>query len=65
MSRIRQFDERGFVGDACSRDERFNWQNESDAEKQMYCGFVASVSCVKYAQISLSHAEDPQQPSLF
>ncbi|SUG78151.1 Putative aldo/keto reductase [Salmonella enterica subsp. enterica] len=53
---ICQSDERGFCrGCMRSRDERFNWQKMSDAEKQMYCGFVASVSCVKYAQISLSH----------
>lgn len=50
---ICQSDERGFCrGCMRSRDERFNWQKMSDAEKQ---NFVASVSCVKYAQTSLSH----------
>ncbi|ESF29723.1 oxidoreductase [Salmonella enterica subsp. enterica serovar Tallahassee str. 0012] len=44
---ICQSDERGFCrGCMRSRDERFNWQKMSDVEKQMYCGFVASVSCV-------------------
>ncbi|VEB59938.1 Putative aldo/keto reductase [Salmonella enterica subsp. enterica] len=52
-----QSDERGFCrGCMRSRDERFKLaKNERCRETKMYCGFVASVSCVKYAQTSLSH----------
>ncbi|EBA8155450.1 DUF1289 domain-containing protein [Salmonella enterica] len=67
---ICQSDERGFCrGCMRSRDERFNWQKMSDAEKQnvlRLCRqrFLRKIRANIRANKPLP-SEDPQQPSLF
>ncbi|EDR8772824.1 DUF1289 domain-containing protein [Salmonella enterica] len=63
---ICQSDERGFCrGCMRSRDERFNWQKMSDAEKQNVLRLCRQRFLRKIRANKLLPSEDPQQPSLF
>ncbi|EAN4433347.1 DUF1289 domain-containing protein [Salmonella enterica subsp. houtenae] len=63
---ICQSDERGFCrGCMRSRDERFNWQKMSDAEKQNVLRLCRQRFLRKIRANKSLPAEDPQQPSLF
>ncbi|EAU6329214.1 DUF1289 domain-containing protein [Salmonella enterica] len=63
---ICQSDERGFCrGCMRSRDERFNWQKMSDAEKQNVLRLSRQRFLRKIRANKPLPAEDPQQPSLF
>ncbi|EDM4063084.1 DUF1289 domain-containing protein [Salmonella enterica subsp. houtenae serovar Houten] len=63
---ICQSDERGFCrGCMRSRDERFNWQKMSDAEKQNVLRLCRQRFLRKIRANKRLPAEDPQQPSLF
>ncbi|EBG7290096.1 DUF1289 domain-containing protein [Salmonella enterica] len=63
---ICQSDERGFCrGCMRSRDERFNWQKMSDAEKQNVLRLCRQRSLRKIRANKPLPSEDPQQPSLF
>ncbi|ASV55221.1 hypothetical protein LJPFL01_1858 [Lelliottia jeotgali] len=48
-----------------SRDERFNWQNMSDAQKQDVIRLCRQRLLRKLRANKPSDAEEPQQPSLF
>ncbi|EAA4084010.1 DUF1289 domain-containing protein [Salmonella enterica subsp. salamae] len=63
---ICQSDERGFCrGCMRSRDERFNWQKMSDAEKQNVLRLCRQRFLRKIRANKPLLSEDPQQPSLF
>ncbi|ECA6119675.1 DUF1289 domain-containing protein [Salmonella enterica subsp. enterica serovar Redlands] len=63
---ICQSDERGFCrGCMRSRDERFNWQKMSDAEKQNVLRLCRQSFLRKIRTNKPLPSEDPQQPSLF
>ncbi|EAO4457061.1 DUF1289 domain-containing protein [Salmonella enterica subsp. enterica serovar Bareilly] len=63
---ICQSDERGFCrGCMRSRDERFNWQKMSDAEKQNVLRLCRQRFLRKICANKPLPSEDPQQPSLF
>lgn len=63
---ICQSDERGFCrGCMRSRDERFNWQKMSDAEKQNVLRLCRQRLLRKIRANKPLPPEDPQQPSLF
>lgn len=63
---ICQSDERGFCrGCMRSRDERFNWQKMSDAEKQNVLRLCRQGYLRKIRANKPLPSEDPQQPSLF
>ncbi|MKM00488.1 DUF1289 domain-containing protein [Salmonella enterica subsp. enterica] len=63
---ICQSDERGFCrGCMRSRDERFNWQKMSDAEKQNVLRLCRQLFLRKIRANKPLPSEDPQQPSLF
>ncbi|EDQ9664213.1 DUF1289 domain-containing protein [Salmonella enterica subsp. enterica serovar Bredeney] len=63
---ICQSDERGFCrGCMRSRDERFNWQKMSDAEKQNVLRLCRQRLLRKIRANKPLPSEDPQQPSLF
>ncbi|ENC9245516.1 DUF1289 domain-containing protein [Salmonella enterica subsp. enterica serovar Agona] len=63
---ICQSDERGFCrGWMRSRDERFNWQKMSDAEKQNVLRLCRQRFLRKIRANKPLPSEDPQQPSLF
>lgn len=63
---ICQSDERGFCrGCMRSRDERFNWQKMSDAEKQNVLRLCRQRYLSKIRANKPLPSEDPQQPSLF
>ncbi|HGG5041575.1 TPA: DUF1289 domain-containing protein [Salmonella enterica subsp. enterica serovar Virchow] len=63
---ICQSDERGFCrGCMRSRDERFNWQKMSDAEKQNVLRLCRQCFLRKIRANKPLPSEDPQQPSLF
>ncbi|ASO59774.1 DUF1289 domain-containing protein [Salmonella enterica] len=63
---ICQSDERGFCrGCMRSRDERFNWQKMSDAEKQNVLRLCRQRLLRKIRTNKPLPPEDPQQPSLF
>lgn len=63
---ICQSDERGFCrGCMRSRDERFNWQKMSDAEKQNVLRLCRLRFLRKIRANKPLPSEDPQQPSLF
>lgn len=63
---ICQSDERGFCrGCMRSRDERFNWQKMSDAEKQNVLRLCRQRVLRKIRANKPLPSEDPQQPSLF
>nr|WP_226809223.1 DUF1289 domain-containing protein [Citrobacter werkmanii] len=63
---ICQSDERGFCrGCFRSRDERFNWQKMSDAEKQDVLRLCRQRLMRKLRANKPNPPEEPQQPSLF
>ncbi|EHP4079743.1 DUF1289 domain-containing protein [Salmonella enterica] len=63
---ICQSDERGFCrGCMRSRDERFNWQKMSDAERQNVLRLCRQRFLRKIRANKPFPSEDPQQPSLF
>jgi len=63
---ICQSDERGFCrGCMRSRDERFNWQQMSDAQKQEVLRLCRQRFLRKLRANNTSASEEPQQPSLF
>jgi len=63
---ICQSDERGFCrGCMRSRDERFNWQKMSDAQKQDVLRLCRQRFLRKLRANNHSEPEEPQQPSLF
>ncbi|MFH7826175.1 DUF1289 domain-containing protein [Kluyvera chengduensis] len=63
---ICQSDERGFCrGCFRSRDERFNWQNMNDAQKQEVLRLCRQRLLRKFRAGKATSSEDPQQPSLF
>ena len=63
---ICQSDERGFCrGCMRSRDERFNWQKMSDAEKQNVLRLCRQRFLRKRRANKPLPSEDPQHPSLF
>lgn len=63
---ICQSDERGFCrGFFRSRDERFNWQKMSDAEKQEVLRLCRQRLVRKLRANKSNPPEEPQQPSLF
>lgn len=63
---ICQSDERGFCrGCLRSRDERFNWQKMSDAEKQNVLRLCRQRLMRKLRANNPNPQEEPQQPSLF
>ena len=63
---ICQSDERGFCrGCQRSRDERFNWQNMSDAQKQDVLRLCRQRLLRKLRANNPAAPEEPQQPSLF
>ena len=63
---ICQSDERGFCrGCFRSRDERFNWQKMSDAQKQEVLRLCRQRLLRKLRAGKAPDAEEPQQPSLF
>ncbi|MBZ0057357.1 DUF1289 domain-containing protein [Leclercia barmai] len=62
---ICQSDERGFCrGCMRSREERFNWQSMSDAQKQEILRLCRQRLLRKLPN-KPPEAEEPQQPSLF
>ncbi|HFK4762422.1 TPA: DUF1289 domain-containing protein [Citrobacter farmeri] len=63
---ICQSDERGFCrGCQRSRDERFNWQSMSDAQKQDVLRLCRQRLLRKLRANKPAAPEEPQQPSLF
>jgi hypothetical protein len=63
---ICQSDERGYCrGCMRSRDERFNWQKMSDAQKQDVLRLCRQRLLRKLRLAKQDSAEEPQQPSLF
>ena len=63
---ICQADERGFCrGCMRTRDERFNWQNFSDTQKQDIIRLCRQRLLRKIRANKAGETEDPQQPSLF
>ncbi|KMV35952.1 DUF1289 domain-containing protein [Franconibacter pulveris] len=63
---ICQSDERGFCrGCLRSRDERFNWQKMSDAQKQEVLRLCHQRLLRKLRAAKPEPPEEPQQPSLF
>lgn len=63
---ICQSDERGYCrGCMRSRDERFNWQKMSDAQKQDVLRLCRQRLLRKLRAAKQDSAEEPQQPSLF
>jgi predicted Fe-S protein YdhL (DUF1289 family) len=63
---ICQTDERGYCrGCFRSREERFNWQTMSDAQKQEVLRLCRQRLLRKIRANRPESAEEPQQPSLF
>ncbi|AUP76742.1 DUF1289 domain-containing protein [Enterobacter sp. EA-1] len=63
---ICQLDEKGYCcGCMRSRDERFNWQQMTDAQKQEVLRLCHQRFCAKCVRTNPLPAEEPQQPSLF
>ncbi|WES66364.1 DUF1289 domain-containing protein [Superficieibacter sp. HKU1] len=63
---ICQVDERGFCrGCMRSREERFNWQQFSDAQKQQVLRLCRQRLLRKLRANKPTSDEEPQQPSLF
>lgn len=63
---ICQSDDRGYCrGCMRSRDERFNWQNMSDAKKQEVLRLCRQRLLRKLRANSPASTEEPGQPSLF
>ncbi|MGP3594112.1 DUF1289 domain-containing protein [Vagococcus sp. WN89Y] len=63
---ICQSDERGFCrGCMRSRDERFNWQQMNDAQKQEVLRLCRQRWLRKMRAQKSQPPEEPQQPSLF
>ena len=63
---ICQVDERGYCrGCMRTRDERFNWQKMSDAQKQDVIRLCRQRLLRKLRANKPSETEEPQQPSLF
>ncbi|HBL4915122.1 TPA: DUF1289 domain-containing protein [Enterobacter hormaechei] len=63
---ICQVDERGYCrGCIRTRDERFNWQNFSDAQKQEVLRLCRQRLLRKIRANKAVEPEEPQQPSLF
>lgn len=63
---ICQSDERGFCrGCMRTRDERFNWQNLSDTQKQDVLRLCRQRLLRKLRASKTGNTEEPQQPSLF
>jgi len=63
---ICQSDERGFCrGCLRSREERFNWQTMTDAQKQEVLRLCRQRLVRKLRANKTSPPEEPQQPSLF
>ncbi|MGL5966000.1 MAG: DUF1289 domain-containing protein [Kluyvera sp.] len=63
---ICQADERGFCrGCFRSREERFNWQNMSDGQKQDVLRLCRQRLLRKLRAAKPDNVEEPQQPSLF
>lgn len=63
---ICQSDERGFCrGCMRSREERFNWQSFSNAQKQEVLRLCRQRLLRKSRANKASDTEEPQQPSLF
>lgn len=63
---ICQSDERGFCrGCFRSRDERFNWQNMTDGQKQEVLRLCRMRLLRKLRATKASSGEEPEQPSLF
>lgn len=59
-------DERGYCrGCMRTRDERFNWQNFSDAQKQEVLRLCRQRLLRKIRANKAVEPEEPQQPSLF
>ncbi|HEG1828245.1 TPA: DUF1289 domain-containing protein [Enterobacter cloacae] len=63
---ICQVDERGYCrGGMRTRDERFNWQNFSDTQKQEVLRLCRQRFLRKIRANKPGETEEPQQPSLF
>jgi len=63
---ICQSDERGFCrGCFRSRDERFNWQTLTDAQKQEVLRLCRLRLLRKLRTAKAASGEEPEQPSLF
>ncbi|BDH46132.1 DUF1289 domain-containing protein [Salmonella enterica subsp. enterica serovar Choleraesuis] len=63
---ICQSDERGYCrGCMRSRDERFNWQNMSDTQKQEVLRLCRGRLLRKLRATGAPQSEEPDQPSLF
>jgi predicted Fe-S protein YdhL (DUF1289 family) len=63
---ICQTDERGYCrGCFRSREERFNWQTMSDAQKQEVCVCAANGCCAKYARTGRSRRKNRSNPHCF
>ena len=63
---ICQSDERGFCrGCMRSRDERFNWQNLSDVQKQDVLRLCHQRRLRKLRAAKVAADDEPQQPTLF
>jgi hypothetical protein len=63
---ICQVDERGYCrGCLRTRDERFNWQNFSDTQKQDVIRLCRQRLLRKIRANKAGETEEPQQPSLF
>ena len=63
---ICQVDERGYCrGCMRTRDERFNWQNFSDTQKQDVLRLCRQRLLRKIRANKAGETEEPQQPSLF
>lgn len=63
---ICQSDERGFCrGCMRSRDERFNWQNMSDVQKQDVLRLCHQRRLRKLRAAKAPGDDEPQQPTLF
>lgn len=63
---ICQVDERGYCrGCMRTRDERFNWQNFSDTQKQEVLRLCRQRLLRKIRANKAAETEEPQQPSLF
>ncbi|OAT37814.1 putative oxidoreductase [Enterobacter soli ATCC BAA-2102] len=59
-------DERGYCrGCMRTRDERFNWQNFSDTQKQDILRLCRQRLLRKIRANKAGETEEPQQPSLF
>lgn len=64
--RVFAVDERGYCrGCMRTRDERFNWQNFSDAQKQEVLRLCRQRLLRKIRANKAVEPEEPQQPSLF